>query len=125
MQGETLLEPVEQCILGILLGTAVRRGTILYTDIANLVGLNIGWQRDRARLGEYLGHVADYSLAEWGIVLPALAVGKGENMPSGRRGIHNNSSGFYGWCEANGLDTSDPAHLVIDQQRKVYDYFAS
>jgi hypothetical protein len=106
-------------VLGILLGLATKRSTITYTALGQLLGLNMSWQRDRAELGVLLGEVAEYGLKEWGILLPAIAVGKGDNLPSGRREPEN-PSGFYGWCAENGIDISDPYKLVVTEQRKVY-----
>lgn len=170
-------------LMGILLGVAAKRATITYTALGQMLGLNMGWARDRAKLGDMLGEIADYTHEQWEIILASVAVGKGDNLPSGRRakvvemrlghtkvgdrfvgptngnlyevthvgapsGISAKNltdptkssrpwenddvrmvmqasdppSGFYGWCWRNDIDISDPEALVIDAQRKVYNF---
>jgi hypothetical protein len=114
---------IQERTLGVLLGVAAKRGTITYTALGRILGLKMEWARDRAILGEHLGAVADYGRAEWGILLPSVAVGKGDNMPSGRTDPAN-PSGFYSWCQQHGVDISNPHKLVIDEQRKAYNFAA-
>ncbi len=109
--------------LGILLGVGMKRGTVTYSALAERIGLNLGWANHRAELGVILGELATYTSAEWGILIPAIAVGKGDNMPSGRTDPAN-PSGFYAWCAHHGIDISNPYKLVIDEQRKVYNLLA-
>jgi hypothetical protein len=115
---ETLIERT----WGILVGIALRRGTITYTNLSEVLGLNMNSPWDRWKLGVILGGVADRSHSEWGILLPAIAVGGKDGLPSGRRDPAN-PSGFYAWCAANGISINDPRKLVENEQRKVFKFF--
>jgi hypothetical protein len=125
MTGNDTRLAVERAI-GILVGVASRRGTITYTDLAKMLGMSIESPADRAKLGVILGDVASLGFAEWGVLLPAIAVGKGENMPSGRRPDDSKGpSGFYAWCLENGFAIGDnPWWFVVQHQAKVYRTFA-
>jgi hypothetical protein len=108
-------------VTGVLLGCAAKRATVTYTTLAKILGLNLGWQSHRAQLGEILGDVSARSQRDWGFLLSALAVGKGDNMPSGRTDP-DNPSGFYGIARDLGLDLENPEQLVISEQRKAYNW---
>lgn len=110
--------------LGVLLGVGSKRGTITYTTLARVLGLDIKRASERATLGAVLGRVASFGREEWGILLPSIAVGKGENIPSGRTDP-SNPSGFYAWCAQNGVDIADPYKLVVNEQRKVYNHLTA
>jgi hypothetical protein len=73
----------------------------------------------RGSLGGWLGEVGDFSLAEWGIALPAIVVGKRDGLPSGRMDAAD-PSGFWAWCRDHGIDTSNPPHIALEHQAKVY-----
>ena len=115
---ETLIERT----LGILIGVAQHRSSITYTNLSNILGMDMDNPQSRFHLGVILGAVGDRSMHEWGIVLPVLAVGRKDNMPSGRRSLAN-PSGFYAWCDARGWSISDPRSLVANETYKVYTYF--
>ena len=99
--------------------TGVEVSTAVYARDRIIRGFGTGIVLSLLGLG-FLG-IAIFSRDEWGILLPSIAVGKGENMPSGRMDPAN-PSGFYAWCSQNGIDISEPYKLVIEEQRKVYNF---
>lgn len=118
------MDTLSERTLGILLGVAQKRSTITYTRLGDLLGLRMDWNRDRARLGTILFEVNQISDQDWSVLLAVLAVGKADNMPSGRPDP-GNTSGFYAYAELAGRDISDPRKLVMTEQAKIYKRFAA
>jgi hypothetical protein len=117
--------PVEatEAAFGVLYHRAQERWPIYYDLLAQRMRpsyeVNLKHQQGRAMLGNILWNVAVRSEQELGCLLPALAVGKGTNRPSGRADV-GNLSGFYAAAEQFGRDVSSPDTLVLDEQLKAY-----
>ena len=108
---------------GILFHRAQERWPIYYDQLVQRMRptfeLNLSHQQGRALLGNILWNVALRSEEQLGCLLPALAVGKGTNRPSGRDDPAN-PSGFYAAAELLGRDISAPDTLVLNEQLKAY-----
>lgn len=106
-------------LIGLMWDAAYRRSTLTYTQVLNFLGMKVSWSSDRYMLGDWLYSTADYSKAEWGIVLATLVVSKGDGMPSGRPDPAD-PSGFWSWAVVNGYDISDPRRLVLKEQARCF-----
>lgn len=120
---DSVPEEATEAAFGVLYHRAQERWPIYYDLLAQRMRpsyeVNLNHQQGRAMLGNILWNVALRSEEELGCLLPALAVGKGTNRPSGRTEA-GNLSGFYAAAEQFGRDISNPDTLVLDEQLKAY-----
>jgi hypothetical protein len=107
----------------LLLFRAQERWPIYYDQLAQRIRyayeLDLSQSHGRAMLGRILWNVALRSEATFGCMLPALAVSKSTNRPSGRT-EPGNLSGFFGAAEQLGRDVSNPDTLVLNEQLRAY-----
>lgn len=114
---EADLQRAEEEIDQILDDVASRLGRIVYTDLANQltsINLNLGWNRDRAVLGQLLGRVATKDKDRGRGLRTALVV------RGGKTGTFEPNDQFYKWASDLGYDVSDRAAFLGEQYRRVY-----
>jgi hypothetical protein len=111
------LDGAEKEINDILDEVAAHLGRIVYTDLANKVTsikLNMGWNRDRAVLGQLLGRIAAKDKDAGRGLRTALVVS------GGKTGTFEPNNQFYKWATDLGYDVSNPAEFLAEQYRRVY-----
>lgn len=98
-----------------LVKVARKKTVTYYSDIADLVGLDMDLQQDRNKIGELLDAINRHEHSSGRPLITAVVVHKGELIPG---------EGFFKLARALGLfDGVDRDKYYIQELRRVHDYW--
>jgi hypothetical protein len=115
-------------VYGYLRGKARMRATVTYTMVQQDLGIDLPY----GSIVPLLDACAEISLAEKGVILPAIVVNKNSGVPGGKLGgdmtqSSDARSGFWKFCEDHGLlnPGDNPFEFLVKQQVKVYNAYGA
>ena len=85
-----------------------------YGELAELVGLRIGDENDRAKLFEILGTISEHEHNEGRPLLSAIVISKTDKMPG---------YGFFKMARKLGLQRATNTEFFYAEVKKVFDYW--
>ncbi len=99
----------------IIIDAAKNKRTIAYSEVMSQIDLDYRMANDRNRMGVVLGLLSARYYDEWEVIISAIVVKKGTDVPA---------EGFYGFLESYGIEVEDEESFHEEAQKRVWRFFS-